>query len=95
MESLLVKNTLCGEWENQIEVRASGNNVMRNRVMRGLGVIEIDNLNKISILVAKCRVPPSIFGRSRAERPRSQSKGGGHQGIFQSQKPQYVYISGQ
>ena len=39
VETLLVKTMLCGEWENKIELRASGNNVMRNRVMRGLGVI--------------------------------------------------------
>ena len=41
VETSLVKNTLCGEWENKIEKRASGNNVMRNRVTRGLGVVLI------------------------------------------------------
>ena len=39
VETSLVKTTLCGEWENKKELRASGNNVMRNRVRRGLGVL--------------------------------------------------------
>ena len=49
VETLLVKTTLCGEWENYKEMHASGNNVMRNRVMRGLGVPQI---------------PQKLFGRS-------------------------------
>ena len=55
-------------------------------------MIEIDNFEQIFYPCGTVQSSPSIFGRSRAERPRSQSKGGGHQGIFLSQKPQYIYI---
>ena len=57
-------------------------------------VIEIDNFEQIFYPCGTVQSSPSIFGRSRAERPRSQSKGGGHQGIFLSQKPQYIYVLG-